>query len=250
MLCHRCNCECERTGQRQKYCPACSKAIDSERRKAHREANLEAVRAKDRLRTDPEKNRQRTREWAAKNPERAKAQARNTYEKNKQRAIDRAAKWNAENVERRRQITNASARRRRAEEPEKFREAKRRRRAIPAVRLHDNISSYMWICLKKNKAGAPWESLVGFTLAELMAHLEAQFVDGMTWETYGKWHIDHKRPVVSFEFSSPTDEGFKQCWALSNLQPLWAADNIKKNSHWNGERVFRRRTEVNQAVTA
>lgn len=71
---------------------------------------------------------------------------------------------------------------------------------------------------------------VNYSLQELKDHLEKQFTKGMTWEnnsTYG-WHIDHKKPMSYFKFESYTDEEFKQCWALENLQPLWRNDNLSK----------------------
>lgn len=71
--------------------------------------------------------------------------------------------------------------------------------------------------------------LLGYSLEELMNHLEAQFEDGMTWDNHGKWHIDHIKPICSFKFESYEDEEFKECWALSNLRPLWAKDNLKKS---------------------
>lgn len=46
---------------------------------------------------------------------------------------------------------------------------------------------------------------------------------------YG-WHIDHKLPVASFNFDSPEHLDFKKCWALENLQPLWAKENISKGA--------------------
>jgi hypothetical protein len=52
----------------------------------------------------------------------------------------------------------------------------------------------------------------------------------MSWENRSEWHIDHRRPVSSFNFLSVDDPEFLECWALSNLQPLWAADNIRKGN--------------------
>jgi hypothetical protein len=52
----------------------------------------------------------------------------------------------------------------------------------------------------------------------------------MTWENYGDWHIDHKIPVSAFNFSKASDIDFKRCWKLSNLQPLWAAQNVSKGN--------------------
>ena len=50
----------------------------------------------------------------------------------------------------------------------------------------------------------------------------------MNWNNYGKWHIDHVRPDRSFNYKSVKDKEFQECWALKNLQPLWAIDNLKK----------------------
>ena len=72
------------------------------------------------------------------------------------------------------------------------------------------------------------ELLVDYTVTVLKAHLEKQFTEGMTWENHGAWHIDHIIPICAFNYESPGDLDFKRCWALGNLQPLWAEDNIKK----------------------
>lgn len=73
-----------------------------------------------------------------------------------------------------------------------------------------------------------WESLVGYTLEDLRCHLERLFLPGMTWQNMGHWHIDHVRPVSSFNITNCDDLAFRECWSLSNLQPLWAVDNLKK----------------------
>lgn len=82
------------------------------------------------------------------------------------------------------------------------------------------------------KGGRSWEALVGFTIADLMAHLETQFLPGMTWSNRSEWHIDHRRPLCSFEFQTPEDPQFREAWALTNLQPLWAVDNLSKGGRW------------------
>ena len=60
--------------------------------------------------------------------------------------------------------------------------------------------------------------------------LEAQFLPGMTWDNHGEWHIDHIRPCASFDFSDPQQQ--KECSHYSNLQPLWAKDNLSKSDKW------------------
>lgn len=95
-------------------------------------------------------------------------------------------------------------------------------------KLNNNMASGMWASLKGAKLKRPWESLVGYTRQQLMHHLELKFKDGMSWENYGKWHVDHIMPKSGFQFDSAEDPEFHKCWALSNLQPLWAKDNIAK----------------------
>lgn len=73
-----------------------------------------------------------------------------------------------------------------------------------------------------------------YTMTELRRHMERQFLPGMNWENYGKWHIDHIRPISSFSINSPDHPDFLQCWGLPNLRPLWAKDNIAKKD----KRIF------------
>ena len=111
------------------------------------------------------------------------------------------------------------------------------RRRDPQVRLSQSMAHALRGALKRRGVrgrGSRWESLVGYTVQELQQHLESQFQRGMAWDNMGKWHIDHIRPQSSFSFSSTDDPEFKECWALANLQPLWAADNLRKSAkrHW------------------
>lgn len=100
----------------------------------------------------------------------------------------------------------------------------------PGWRVSAHMRTLIHRALGKAKAGRSWKTFVDYSLEELMAHLERQFKPGMTWENKGDWHIDHIIPRSSFEYSSPDDPEFKKCWSLSNLQPLWAIDNIRKNA--------------------
>ncbi len=84
--------------------------------------------------------------------------------------------------------------------------------------------------LRGNKGGQTWQSLVPYDLADLMHHLERQFLPGMTWGNRSEWHVDHLTPLASFSFTSPDDADFKAAWALTNLRPLWALDNIRKSA--------------------
>jgi len=95
-------------------------------------------------------------------------------------------------------------------------------------RLNQNISRRMRQSLKSNKNGNKWETLVTYTLEDLKKHLEKQFSEGMNWENYGEWHIDHIRPISSYVIENYEDKSFKDCWSLNNLRPLWAKENLSK----------------------
>jgi len=107
-------------------------------------------------------------------------------------------------------------------------------------RISRRVSFQIWFSLNKElcenaKKGRHWETLVGFTLEELMAHLESQFVDGMSWDNYGGddgWQIDHRTPRTWFDFDCEDDQGFKDCWELSNLQPLGRSQNASKGNRF------------------
>lgn len=69
---------------------------------------------------------------------------------------------------------------------------------------------------------------IGYSSEQLALHIERQFLPGMTWENRREWHIDHIMPIKSFSYESFECQGFQACWALSNLRPIWALDNLRK----------------------
>lgn len=86
--------------------------------------------------------------------------------------------------------------------------------------------------LKDNKNGKHWETLVGYTLEDLIKHLKRTIPKGYCWQDYieGKLQVDHKIPISVFNFDNPNQVDFKKCWALSNLQLLPKSENrIKRN---------------------
>jgi len=70
--------------------------------------------------------------------------------------------------------------------------------------------------------------LVGCDIDFLIKHIESQFQPGMTWENRSKWHIDHIVPLSAFDLTDP-EQLHKACH-YTNLQPLWAKDNIRKSN--------------------
>jgi len=88
--------------------------------------------------------------------------------------------------------------------------------------------SFMRKCLQRcltNKTDRT-ECMLGYTKEHLVNHLQSKFLDGMNWENYGEWHIDHIVPIHHFITIGVGDP--KQINALSNLRPLWAQENLSK----------------------
>lgn len=77
------------------------------------------------------------------------------------------------------------------------------------------------------KTGSAVRNL-GCSVTEFLIHLEAKFTKGMTWQNYGKWHIDHIKPLSRFDLTNPKE--LATACNYKNLQPLWAFDNISKNA--------------------
>jgi hypothetical protein len=103
-------------------------------------------------------------------------------------------------------------------------------RATPKGNIDHRMGNGIRKSLSVGKSGRKWEDLVGYSVDDLKLHLESLFTDGMTWEAFlnGEIHIDHIRPKSSFTYETPDDPEFKECWAIKNLQPLWAIDNLSK----------------------
>ncbi|MGO8211836.1 hypothetical protein ACC782_33690 [Rhizobium ruizarguesonis] len=158
---------------------------------------------------------------------------------NKQAIAEKSARYMEKNSD----LVNERKRERRKKNPEAeaaYRKSQARKESIrrhydknrenPTAQINQRMANAIRLSLKGRKAGRHWESLVDYTVEDLVLHLERQFSEGMSWENMGKWHIDHRVPKSSFKYISPECEGFKAAWAITNLQPLWAVDNLRKHA--------------------
>lgn len=104
-----------------------------------------------------------------------------------------------------------------------------RRSEDTGYRILGNLRSRLRHALNGINKSCTTKQLLGCTTKELRKHLESQFTDGMSWDNYGYygWHIDHITPCASFDMSDPEQQ--RQCFHYTNLQPLWAEDNLRKS---------------------
>ena len=72
------------------------------------------------------------------------------------------------------------------------------------------------------------KDLVGCSIEKLKLYIESMFIEGMSWNNYGEWHIDHIKPCSKFDFNNKKE--IHECFHYSNMQPLWAKDNLKKSA--------------------
>ena len=105
---------------------------------------------------------------------------------------------------------------------------KNRYQTDPVYKLHCLLRSGFGDWIKGNTKTCRTEKYICCTYKELLDHLESQFEEGMSWENHGrgdnKWHIDHFKAQSRFD---PTiEEEAYMCWHYTNLQPMWASENI------------------------
>jgi hypothetical protein len=103
-----------------------------------------------------------------------------------------------------------------------------KKKTDPEYKLLHNMRKRMWAILKKQKKSDSTLKLTGCSLEELRKHLESKFEDGMSWDNYGVWHVDHIIACANFDLSDPEQQ--KICFHYTNLQPMWGEKNIQKGS--------------------
>lgn len=188
-----------------------------EHNKLYREKNKERIR---------ERNRQYMKEYYAKNKEKIKAYQKSYYQANSDEVRNRVANWKSENKE----LVDAYNKKYRSEHSKEHSEYIKRRRQedatykmICAVRNLLNNAFNKRMKVEKTKRA---EEILGCSIDFFIEHLRSQFKEGMTIENHGEWHIDHIIPLSS----AKTEEEVIKLNHYTNLQPLWADENIKKRN--------------------
>ena len=103
---------------------------------------------------------------------------------------------------------------------------KSRYNSEPLFAMMSRLRARVRIFLKSNDytRSSTTKEIIGCEVEELKTHIESKFVNGMSWDNRGQWHIDHIVPLAS---AKSLDEVIKLCH-YTNLQPLWAKDNLSK----------------------
>jgi hypothetical protein len=98
----------------------------------------------------------------------------------------------------------------------------------PIYKITDNFARRICNILKKQDIVRTFKynEILGCTMIELKNHLEKLFTQGMSFDNYGEWEVDHIIPLSKFDLNN--EDQVKQCFNYKNLQPLWMVDNRKK----------------------
>ena len=191
---------------------------DAERkeyRRQYREKNRERIR---------EQNNKYMKAYYAKNREKIKEYQKSYYEANADKVKIRTAKWKEENKE----TVDAYNKKYRADHSKEHSEYIKRRR--------NEDATYKMVCSVRNLLNNAFnkrtqvgktkkaEEILGCSIDFFIEHLRNQFKEGMTLENHGEWHIDHIMPLSA----ATTEEEVIKLNHYTNLQPLWAEENLSK----------------------
>jgi len=186
---------------------------------------------------DPQKQKECLARWKANNPERLRELGREGTRRYRARHKEALRQREKENREKLNEAARVRYHLRRASNVEKYRakarEQMRKRRQNPMWKLVGNLRTRIYQAIRggRGSKSAKTRELLGCGLPELRYHLEKQFKPGMTWENYGPvWHADHARPCSSFDLNDPIQ--LRECFHFSNLQPLFAEENLRKGDKY------------------
>ena len=85
---------------------------------------------------------------------------------------------------------------------------------------------------RKIKKPSDSETILGCSLEEAKHHIEKLFLDGMSWDNHGEWHIDHIKPLATVDDNDV--EGILELNKIENLRPIWAFENLSKGAYFEG----------------
>lgn len=249
-ICSKCKIEkeldcfsknCQQKDGLRSYCKSCIK----EQSLLYRTNNLE--KCKQQQEVFKEKNPNWNKEYAKKYREENKTSEKERHRKyqleHREQETARIRSWRQKNKER------VSLRRKqiRKENPEKI-NARRNylRQNDIQYALKDALRLRVYLAIKQGKKAGSAVRDLGCPIPELKEHIEKQWQKGMSWDnwTTDGWHIDHIKPLSKFDLTN--QEQFLEANNYTNLQPMWAIDNIKKS---NKQPVTTQYEKSNQAQT-
>ena len=178
-----------------------------------------------------EQQQEKMKQWYKENKERISNVSKQYDEENKERIRKYAKRYREENREKGREKSREYYYENKERvNKQRVQNEKKQLKTDIGYRLLVNCRQRLRQAIKGNTKSVSTKELIGCSIEHLLQHLESQFQEGMTWDNYGEWHIDHIKPCALFDFTK--EEAQRECFNYKNLQPLWAADNIRKSCNY------------------
>ena len=196
----------------------------------YRQANKEKIKEykKEHYQANKEKMKKYVKEHYQANKERIKERDKEYYQANKERINESNKEYKQANKER----INESAKEYYQANYERIKEyikqyQRERRKTDPLFKMKGNLRSRTLQAFKNKgySKNTKTQEMLGIDWGVAKQHIEKQFTKGMNWDNQGEWHIDHIIPLAS---ANNKEELMKLCH-YTNLQPLWAEDNLSKS---------------------
>tara|TARA_R110000782_G_scaffold244386_1_gene331167 strand:- start:119 stop:751 length:633 start_codon:yes stop_codon:yes gene_type:complete len=188
--------------------------------------------SKDKLRKDGFQSKCKTcdkdliKKWRENNKERREKYRKEWYKSNLEYNKIKNKEWRKKNKEHIKEYNKSNKDRKNKLRREKS-------KLNPLFRLTSNLRNRTCYAFR-NKGytkNSKTKEILGVEWEFCKVYIEIQFTKGMTWVNYGDWHIDHIIPLAS----AKTEEELKKLCHYSNLQPLWAVDNLIKSDKISGQ---------------
>ena len=209
-----------------------NKEYYKEYHKEYRQANKEELkeRSKEHRQDNKEYYKEYRKEYYQANKERTKEKYKEYRQDNKERIKEYHKEYRQDNKEKIKEYRQDNKERTNEQKKERVRE---RRKTEPLFKMKCNLRGRTWKAFKNKgySKTSRTREMLGVDWEVAKAHIERQFTKGMNWDNYGEWHIDHIIPLAS---ANNKEELMKLCH-YSNLQPLWAEDNLSKNDKIIGQ---------------
>ena len=152
------------------------------------------------------------------------------YKVNKEKIKEYSKKYSQANKEKRKEYDKEYIQ---ANKERKNKRIRDRKKVDSVFKMTENLRTRTWYAFKRKgyNKNTKTQEMLGVDWEVCKAHIERQFIKGMSWDNQGDWHIDHIIPLAS----ANTEKELKKLCHYSNLQPLWAVDNLMKSDKINGQ---------------
>ena len=161
--------------------------------------------------------------------ERCREHGRKSREKRIDRALQENAQWKANNKDKISEYNKNYSKQNLGKINCKRSEANKvKRKTDPIFAIKARLRNRVWSMLKNKKKSATTEKMLGCSYEFFKTYIEQKFPENMGWHNMGEWHIDHIKPLASFDLNNVEEQAI--AFHYTNHQPLWAKDNIAKGA--------------------